>query len=215
MGLFKDLFGKSPRVAVVEAFSENPSYDLSVPDIIKMSGICKRSIYTHIRKLINEGILIKTDKKEGKCLYYKFNPIDPRGEALIFLENVLKMGTIEKELKISEGIPLTMPLPSEKYPIIRWKIHSCEENSIHTSIGGTPVTGTLTVGASGALTVGTGETLTVSASGALTVGTSGILTVVANTCSLATTEISSSSSTGTENNISCISRAKEVTDEVM
>jgi len=121
MGSFTNLFGKSPRVVVVEAFAENPESELSVPEIQRISGKNKRSLYAHIEKLLHEGIIIKK-RKEGKCQFFGFNPEDPRGEALIFLESMLVKGNLEQQIKKDEGIPFDKPFPYYKYPTIDWII---------------------------------------------------------------------------------------------
>ena len=110
MSTFTEFFGRSPRVAILEAFSENPDEDLSVPEIITITGISRRAVYMHINKMIKEGLLINSNKI-GKCKYFKFNENDPRGEALVYLESVLTLGNIERNIRIDEGIPLDVPFP--------------------------------------------------------------------------------------------------------
>lgn len=110
MGAFTRLFGKSPRVVLVEAFAENPDDELSVPEIVALTDVSRRAAYMHIQTLVKEGILIKSGKK-GKCQYYRFNEVDPRGEALVFLENILILGDLESRIKRDEGIAPEMPFP--------------------------------------------------------------------------------------------------------
>lgn len=110
MGTFVKLFGRSPRVAIVEAFSENPDDDLSVPEIVKITGISRRAVYMHVRKMLKEGLIV-TSRKVGKGLYFKFNSEDPRGEALAQLESVLTLGNIEQKIRKDEGIPASAPFP--------------------------------------------------------------------------------------------------------
>lgn len=113
MGTFTGLFGTSPRVAVVEAFAENPDEELSVPEIVAITGVSKRGGYIHTRRLLDEGILVKSGKI-GKCQLYKFNKNDPRGDALTFLADVLALGDVESSIKMDEGIPLDQPFPFPK-----------------------------------------------------------------------------------------------------
>ncbi len=133
MGTFTNLFGKSPRVVVVEAFAENPDEDLSVPEIVRISGVSKRAAYIHVRHLLDEGI-IKKHRKSGKCWYYKFNENDPRGEALAYLDSALALGFLEQQIKRDEGISPDAPLS----PFIQrkwdWKGIPTEDLSI-TSVG--------------------------------------------------------------------------------
>lgn len=121
MGSFTNLFGNYPRVVILEAFAENPEYELSVPDLIKITQKSRRTVYMYIEKILEEGIIIE-GKKEGKCQYYKFNSNDPRGEAFVFLEYILTKGSLEKEIKRDEEIPLHQPFPSVKYPTVNWRI---------------------------------------------------------------------------------------------
>lgn len=110
MGAFTNLFGSYPRVAVAEAFSENPDEELSVPDIVKITGKSKRAVYMHVKKLLGEGIL-SASSRVGKCQYYRFNENDPRGEALTYLENILVLGGIEKRIKEDYDISLDQEFP--------------------------------------------------------------------------------------------------------
>ena len=121
MGSFTNLFGNYPRVVILEAFAENPEYELSVPDLIKITEKSRRTVYMYIEKILEEGIIIE-GKKEGKCQYYKFNSNDPRGEAFVYLEYILTKGSLEKEIKRDEEIPLHQPFPSDKYPTVNWKV---------------------------------------------------------------------------------------------
>lgn len=113
MGAFTGLFGTSPRVAVVEAFAENPDDKLSVPEIVAITGVSKRGAYMHTRRLLDEGILVKSGKI-GKCQLYEFNENDSRGEALTFLADVLALGGLESRIKMDEGIPFDQPFPFPK-----------------------------------------------------------------------------------------------------
>jgi len=131
MGTFTNLFGKSPRVAVVEAFAENPEVDLSVPEIVRISGVSRRAVYIHVRHLLNEGI-IKKNRKSGKCWYYIFNENDPRGEALTYLDSALALGFLEQQIKRDEGISPDAPLTSFIQRKWDWKRIPTEESSIYS-----------------------------------------------------------------------------------
>jgi hypothetical protein len=112
MGVFIELFGKSPMVAVLEAFAENPDEMLSVPEILTIAdgAVSRMAAYYTINNLLKEGIITKV-KKEKKCNYYKFNENDPRGKALIFLEKILAIGKIEQAIRKDIGLQ-----PQEKLP---------------------------------------------------------------------------------------------------
>ena len=109
MGSITSVLGTSPRVAIIEVFSENPEEEFSVPEIVDASRISKRGAYIHVRKLLEEGI-VRRSRKEGKCWYYRINENDPRGQVLPFLESVFTLGRLEREIKRDEGIPAEEPL---------------------------------------------------------------------------------------------------------
>ncbi len=116
MGVFTSFFGDSPRVAIVEAFAENPDEELSVPEIERITDASRNSIYTHVEKLVEQGILVLSSErgKAKKAKYYRFNEMDPRGRALTFLEGVLALGDLQQQIRLDEGISQEMPFP---YPM--------------------------------------------------------------------------------------------------
>ncbi len=126
MGAFADFFGTSPRVWVVEAFAENPDDELSVPEIVRITGVSKRAAYMHVRKLVDEGILVESSKR-GKCNYYRFNEMDTRGQALTFLERALVLGGLERQIRLDEGIPFKEPFPYRRRERKVWEIEASLE----------------------------------------------------------------------------------------
>jgi len=110
MGILTKLLGASPRVAVVEAFAENSDEVLSVPEIVRITGVSKRAVYIHVRKLLKDGMLVMKDRV-GKCDYYQLNKTDPRGKAVVYLADVMAMGQLESEIGRDEGLELGQPFP--------------------------------------------------------------------------------------------------------
>jgi predicted DNA-binding transcriptional regulator len=110
MGILTRLLGTSPRVAVVEAFAENPDEILSVPEIVRITRVSKRAVYIHVRKLLRDGMLVMRDRV-GKCDYYQLNKTDPRGKAVVYLADVMAMGQLESEIRRDEGLGLGQPFP--------------------------------------------------------------------------------------------------------
>jgi hypothetical protein len=110
MGTLVKLFGKSPRVRIVEAFSENPEEEFSAPEIELITGVARRSAYTHMEKLTSDGLIIKT-KKVGKCNYYMLNKADTRGKYLPMFESIFTMGNIENAIKRDIGLTHRDPFP--------------------------------------------------------------------------------------------------------
>ena len=109
MGSLTDLLGRTPRVAIVEAFAEHPELEFSVPEIVRQTRISKRGVYLHIAKLLEEGLVRKATKL-GKCQFYRVNENDRRGELLPILESAFTLGKIEREIKRDRGIPPQEPL---------------------------------------------------------------------------------------------------------
>ena len=50
MGAFSDIFGKVPKVLILEMFAENPNDELTVKDIIDQTGVSKRGTYLILKK---------------------------------------------------------------------------------------------------------------------------------------------------------------------
>src|SRR5438034_474270 len=109
MGSLSSLLGKSPRVAIIEVFAENPTVALSVPEIVADSGVSKRGAYIHVARLCQEGVVRKSHKV-GKCWYYRANEADVRGRLLGFLESIFTLGRLEAEIKRDRALPPTETL---------------------------------------------------------------------------------------------------------
>ncbi len=99
MGAFSDIFGKVPKVLLLEMFAENSDDYLTASDIIEETRISKRAVYLLLEKYVNEGLLIKLNGKPKK---YKLNKNDLRAIALKNIEPALVMGKLEYELKLDE-----------------------------------------------------------------------------------------------------------------
>lgn len=121
---------------MLEAFAENSEDELSVPDIVRTTGVSKRAAYIHVRQLLEEGVLAKSSKR-GKCDFYTFDEEDPRGTALTFLESVLVLGRLERQIRIDEAIPFDRQFP------YRWFYR--REPEIEPQMQLTPLVGTPTV----------------------------------------------------------------------
>lgn len=106
MGAFSEIFGKVPRVLILEMFSEEPDEELTVKDIIDQTGISKRGAYLIIKKFVNEGLLVESGNRPKK---YMLNYNDLRARTLINAEPLLIMGKLEYELKVDENIPMNRP----------------------------------------------------------------------------------------------------------
>jgi DNA-binding transcriptional ArsR family regulator len=112
MGSLVSLFGKSPRVAILEAFAEDPDLEFSAPEIARETEVSRRGVYMHLRKLLREGVIVPS-RKVGKGWYYRLNENDRRAKILPFLDSVVTLGRIESAIKADEGIPADAPLPRD------------------------------------------------------------------------------------------------------
>ncbi len=108
MGAFSDIFGKVPKVLILETLAENSDDELAIRDIIDETGVSKRGVYLIIRNFMKEGLVLESGKRPKK---YKLNKKDLRAITLIRTEPLLIMGKLEYELKLDKNIPL-----NEVYP---------------------------------------------------------------------------------------------------
>jgi len=100
MYLLSELFGDCPQVKIVETFAENYDDSLSGPDIARMTGVTKATVYAHINKLLKEDIIRKV-RKVGKTQLYQLNNDNPKAKIILMLERFIvseRLGKlVEKE----------------------------------------------------------------------------------------------------------------------
>jgi hypothetical protein len=106
MGAFSDIFGKVPKVLILEMFAENPNDELTIRDIIDQTEVSKRGAYLIVKKFEKTGILIELPGKPKK---YILNHNDLRAKTLINAEPLLILGKLEYELKLDDNIALSKP----------------------------------------------------------------------------------------------------------
>ncbi len=95
MYVLSELFGNCPQVKIVETFAENYDDMLSGPDIARMTGVTKATVYAHINKLLKEDIIRKA-KKVGKTQLYQFNSDNPKAKIILMLERFIVSERLEK-----------------------------------------------------------------------------------------------------------------------
>ena len=95
MYILSELFGDCPQVKIVETFAENHDETLSAPEISRMTGVTKATVYVHINKLLNEDI-IKKAKKVGKTQLYQLNHDNPKAKIILMLERFIVSERLEK-----------------------------------------------------------------------------------------------------------------------
>ncbi|MDD5473127.1 MAG: helix-turn-helix domain-containing protein [Candidatus Methanoperedens sp.] len=100
MYVLSELFGNCPQVKIVETFAENYDDTLSGPDIARMTGVTKATVYAHINKLLKEDIIRKV-RKVGKTQLYQLNNDNPKAKIVLMLERFIvseRLGKlVEKE----------------------------------------------------------------------------------------------------------------------
>lgn len=95
MYVLSELFGDCPQVKIVETFAENYEDMLSGPEIARMTGVTKATVYAHINKLLKEDIIRKA-KKVGKTQLYQFNSDNPKAKIILMLERFIVSERLEK-----------------------------------------------------------------------------------------------------------------------
>jgi len=114
MYLLSELFGECPQVKIVETFAENYNEELSGPDIARMTGVTKATVYSHINKLLKEDIVRKV-KKVGKTQLYQLNNDNPKSMMILMLERFIvseRLGKLMEKEKVSSQF-LSVPQAAE------------------------------------------------------------------------------------------------------
>ncbi|VVB85852.1 Uncharacterised protein [uncultured archaeon] len=88
MYVLSELFGNCPQVKIVETFAENYEDTLSGPDVARMTGVTKATVYAHINKLLKEDIIRKV-RKVGKTQLYQLNNDNPKAKIILMLERFI------------------------------------------------------------------------------------------------------------------------------
>jgi Fe2+ or Zn2+ uptake regulation protein len=98
MYVLSELFGKCPQVKIVETFAENHDDSLSSPDIARMTGVTKATVYAYINKLLKEDIIRKV-RKVGKTQLYQLNNDNPKAKIILMLERFIVSERLGKMMK--------------------------------------------------------------------------------------------------------------------
>ena len=62
MSVLSELFGNCPQLKIIETFAENYNDKLYAADIVRMTGVHKATVHSHINKLLEEGLIEKKEK---------------------------------------------------------------------------------------------------------------------------------------------------------
>ena len=79
-GPFEQLFSGT-RARTIDFLIKNQSFDYSRPDLVRYSGVSKRSLDKVLPKLTEENLVIKMKRKDSKFNTYRFDPKSEKGKA--------------------------------------------------------------------------------------------------------------------------------------
>ncbi len=92
-----DLFGESPQVRLLEALAENVGEDVTVPFLSEITSVSKATIYTYIRRLVRQGMVVPTERI-GRVQYYTLNLEEPKARLIASLHSHLLSSYLEAEV---------------------------------------------------------------------------------------------------------------------
>lgn len=112
-----NLFGKSPRLKIMETLAENVGEDISVPYIADITGVAKSTIYAHIYNLVGEGI-VKETRKMGKTQFYQLNDEEERAKMVIMLESLTVSNHLAKVIRKTGEKTFFDEIEESRIPIV-------------------------------------------------------------------------------------------------
>lgn len=98
MPVLSELFGECPQVKILEAFAENKRGMLYIADIIRITNLSKMTVNNYIRKLLDEGIIQKTEKA-GKIQYYELNHDNSKARTILAFVRYIEDKHLEEPIK--------------------------------------------------------------------------------------------------------------------
>ena len=99
---------------IVETFAEHFVHELSAPDISRMTGIVKTTVYRHVRALEKEGIVKKT-RRVGNTQLYRLDKENDKARMIVYLETTIVSEELEEVIR-SRGLS---PIVEERRPRMR------------------------------------------------------------------------------------------------
>lgn len=120
MFVLSKIFGDCPQAKILEVFAEHIDEELSIPDIIWLTDMPKTTIYSYVRKLLDEKILIEGDKI-GKTQLYNLNNDKEEVKIVLSLVNYIVSEKLaekleEKGLKQLEEHEINIAYSDRKVP---------------------------------------------------------------------------------------------------
>jgi len=106
MTALSEIFGECPQVKILEVFAEESKGMLYIADIIRATKLSKMTVNSYIHKLLDEGIIQKSDKA-GKIQYYELNKNNPKAKIITVLMKYIEDNhfedLIKKDMANNEG----------------------------------------------------------------------------------------------------------------
>lgn len=98
MFVLSKIFGDCPQVKILEVFADHFDEELSIPDIIWLTDMPKTTIYSYVRKLLDEKILIEGEKI-GKTQLYNLNNKKEEVKIVLSLVNYIVSEKLAEKLE--------------------------------------------------------------------------------------------------------------------
>lgn len=101
--LFVKMFGRSPKLRMLDLFLDNPHLDFSKSEIVRELGMSKQTLYKNFGDLEELGI-VKVSRKIGRATMYRINAEHPLVKRLdeIVAEVSLQIAEEEAETQAEE-----------------------------------------------------------------------------------------------------------------
>lgn len=100
----KEIFGDTARVRILEELAERWGEKLSASELARMTDISEKTVYNHLHKLEQVGIVISIS---GRPTQYGLNPEDQRALSIALIEDEEYLRRIK--LSIEETSPDEVP----------------------------------------------------------------------------------------------------------
>jgi DNA-binding transcriptional ArsR family regulator len=101
-------------VKIVETFAEHFVHELSAPDISRMTGIVKTTVYRHVKALEKEGIVKKT-RRVGNTQLYRLDKENDKARMIVYLETTIVSEELEEVIRSRR----LSPIVEERRPKMR------------------------------------------------------------------------------------------------
>jgi len=97
-----ELFGKPARTKLVSVFVDERERDLSVSEIARQAGVARSTVYDHLDRLVELGIVVET-RDTGPSTRYQLNGESDIAETLYRLDGLTLQKLLELDGAISDS----------------------------------------------------------------------------------------------------------------